>query len=562
MSKIILEEQAAADTPSTNKVAVYPKSDGKLYVKDDAGTETSLTFDPASPGAIGGTTPAAGAFTTIAASGNVTPANLTASKLVATDASKNLVSIEPTVFETGGAQQIDGDKLDIDFSPTNYTPDTTPAEANHADNLAAHLAGIDNALGNWYGVSWNETADSYTRRGSLAGQATGTKPDDALLPIQASMRRCVVSDAGVVQYYLYASDSTKKADGSAADLTGGDGQVMVEIPKFYIRYAYSSPTHSWDISFQPLAGFVAHPAFFKDGAWVDHRYFGAYEGSMYDASATAMVGAADIVTAYTIAAGDLLCSVSGQYPKVNETRADYRTMASQRGAGWRQQDFFLTAAVQLLYLVEYADFDSQTMIGNGRTMFSSGNWTADSVGDGSGYGGYIGQCGYSNADGNATNATDRAAALNISAIDTSQAAYQDYMTYRGIENFFGNVWQWVDGINVNDNIPYACNNPDDFADDTATGYDRLVDVGGNNVTLHNANGYIGALEQLQAGFLPADVTGSDATKICDYYYQDPGWRVVFFGGVAYVALNAGAFCVHARRTSSSDNVDVGGRICY
>jgi hypothetical protein len=47
----------------------------------------------------------------------------------------------------GGADEVDGDKLDIDFTPANYTPDTTPAEADHVDQLSAHLAGIDTALG-------------------------------------------------------------------------------------------------------------------------------------------------------------------------------------------------------------------------------------------------------------------------------------------------------------------------------------------------------------------------------------------------------------------------------
>jgi len=42
MSRIILEEQAAADTPSANKVVVYPKAGGGLYKKDDAGVETRL----------------------------------------------------------------------------------------------------------------------------------------------------------------------------------------------------------------------------------------------------------------------------------------------------------------------------------------------------------------------------------------------------------------------------------------------------------------------------------------------------------------------------------------
>lgn len=47
---------------------------------------------------------------------------------------------------TGGSDEIDGDKLDIDFTPSNYTPATTPSEADNVDNLTAHLYGIDQAL--------------------------------------------------------------------------------------------------------------------------------------------------------------------------------------------------------------------------------------------------------------------------------------------------------------------------------------------------------------------------------------------------------------------------------
>ena len=48
---------------------------------------------------------------------------------------------------TGGLDQVDGDKLDIDWNPSNYTPDTTPAEADSNDNLTAHLYGVDQAIG-------------------------------------------------------------------------------------------------------------------------------------------------------------------------------------------------------------------------------------------------------------------------------------------------------------------------------------------------------------------------------------------------------------------------------
>jgi len=42
MSRIILEEQAAPGTPSTDKIAIYPKAGGGIYKKDDAGVEVRL----------------------------------------------------------------------------------------------------------------------------------------------------------------------------------------------------------------------------------------------------------------------------------------------------------------------------------------------------------------------------------------------------------------------------------------------------------------------------------------------------------------------------------------
>jgi len=131
------------------------------------------------------------------------------------------------------------------------------------------------------GVTWNESADTYARTGLLAGVAVGSSPGDPALPLQSRMRRCILSDAGVVQYYLQSNDSTKKADGTASDLTGADGQVMVEIPAFWLRYSYTGTTHRWDISPYPIAGFTLHPAFMKNGVAVSNRYMSAYEGVLY-----------------------------------------------------------------------------------------------------------------------------------------------------------------------------------------------------------------------------------------------------------------------------------------
>ena len=207
-----------------------------------------------------------------------------------------------------------------------------------------------------YGVSWDESNSSptLTRTGNLAGITAASSPGNAFLPIQRLMRRVILSDAGVVQYYLCSTDSTKKEDcATASDIVGGDGQVMVQIPKFYYKYTYVGTTHRWDISLVSLSGFEAHPAFYKDGAWVDYRYIGAYEGVGWDNSAGAYIDNDNVAatgwSGTTIdLANDKLGSVSGFNPVTDETRADFRAIALNRGAGWRQLDFYLNSAVQVL----------------------------------------------------------------------------------------------------------------------------------------------------------------------------------------------------------------------
>jgi len=435
-----------------------------------------------------------------------------------------------------------------DAATKKYVDDNAGGDV--VDDLSPQLGGDLDGGGNTiynaiiahsYGVSWDESqaTGGYTRTGNLAGLATGQTLSDALLPIQASMRRCILNDDGGVEYYLGATDSTKREDGViASDLTGADGQVMVQIPKFYYKYSYSGTTHTWEISLLPMDGFSVHPAFIKNGEVVDYRYIGAYEGIGWDDSVSAYIDNTNVAatgwSGTTIdLANDILSSVSGKNPITDETRAEFRTIAANRGTGWRQQDFDLTSAIQLLYITEYADWNSQSMIGMGRTEISGGTWTKDS---------YIGVTGKSNSDGNGTNSVGG---------NTNDA----YMTYRGIENFFGNVYKWVDGININDNVPYVCNTDTDFADDTTTGYTAL------GITLLASNDFVITLEQTARGFLPASVGGSSSTYLTDYYYQEAGWRVAQFGGHAIDGAGAGVVYWFLGDSSSVDYAFISGRLC-
>ena len=498
-------------------------------------------------------------------------------------------------------------------------------ESTHVDggideiDTALDVKALANVL--YYGVSWDESKalGGYTRRGTLVGFPTGFSPCDALIPIQARMRRCVMNDAGVVQYYLCPTDSTKKSDGiTASVLTGADGQVMVEIPKFYHKYSYAGTTHTHDISFYPLDGYTVHNAFVKNGVEVDYRYIGAYESVLYDTSASRYAnglhlpedasykisfldngGSPDTITSdsnthaftnieagdiivvsasaandgtyivvsstdtvitlatgslsattandpciiqtqrdWTSATGDVLSSVSGKAPMNYGTRANFRAAAATRGTGWRQQDFDLVSAIQLLYLVEYADWNSQSMIGNGLTDWTAA-WPAWNNHN------PIETTGNSNGDGNAT--------ANTSGGD---GVVGSYMSYRGIENFFGHLWTWVDGINFTDRVPWVSNTDMQFADDTTTNYTSL------GVTLATSNEYVVTLEQIARGFLAASVTGSGSTYVTDYYYQNTGWRVVRLGGSANEALEAGVALWALSNLTSDLHLSISGRLAF
>jgi hypothetical protein len=493
-------------------------------------TATAFT-EGSNDGVLNGTSP----VTIVAAPAASTRRVIKSITIMNRDTTPVVVTIN--LVSAGGTRQIAKVTLAVgDTFTLDGTYDNTGA-------LKTKVAGMDVLLSGteYYGVTWNESTDVYTRTGTLAGVAVGSSPGNYLLPIQRLMRRCVVNDAGIRQYYLSPTDSTKREDGSSANLTGTDGQVMVEIPAFYERYSYAANTHCPDISLYPLTGFSLHPAFMKNGVQVPYRYCGAYEGVLYDTSGAAYTdGGAGQTKDFTATTGDKLSSVSGKLSVTNGTRANFRAIAANRGVGWRQLDFYLMSAIQLLYLVEYASFNSQTMIGVG--ISNVADWAA--------YNNYypIAPSGNSNAIGNASGNTAGATACATEATK--------YLSYRGIENWFGHVWKWVDGFNINNNIPYVSNTDTQFADNTVSNYTPL------GVTLGNANGWQATLAQIAAGFLPLTVGASSSTKITDYYYRDAGWRVMLFGGTAADGASDGGFSYYLAYASGGADSNIGGRLCF
>ena len=150
-----------------------------------------------------------------------------------------------------------------------------------------------------YGISWDYATDTYIR--------TGAK---GYTSIQSKMRRCVVKPDGSVNYYLHPDNSNFKEDGTPSNLTGADGNVMVEIPKHYIKVETVGNIDSLSISLTQEPGYVLDPSFMKWNGTamveVPYRYFRAYEGFVR---------------------GGKLLSVSGVTPTRSQTIATFRTQA-------------------------------------------------------------------------------------------------------------------------------------------------------------------------------------------------------------------------------------------
>jgi hypothetical protein len=383
--------------------------------------------------------------------------------------------------------------------------------------------------------SWNSaTASPAAASVNPYGAGLGTTN------IHQRMRRCIVRDDGVVAYYLDPLDSTKKEDGSNAVLTGADGQVMVEIPAFYAQRVKVGTVTTWSVAEVPLPGFELHPAFVRDGAVVPFRYIGAYDACYYDASATAYASGFNLEALTVDTVADKLASVSGVYPVVGITRATARSLAANRGTGWRLADFWLIQAIQMLYLVEHQTYNSQSVLGAGNTngtYVASSAVQADSPHT---------VAGASNVWGN--NSTDGTQPSAGAKPGTA------YMSYRGIENLFGNCWTWIDGFNINDNQAFVSNNRADFTDDTSTNYQSL------GAAMPATNGYPINHQDIDHAWLPSAVGGSSTTYWTDYYFQNPGWRVARFGGNAIDGGSAGAFCWNLPIASSTQTRTIGARL--
>ena len=401
----------------------------------------------------------------------------------------------------------------------------------------------------------------------LAGAANLSKGSDFdKFTMFGGRKRCNVADDGsIVAWY---GDADYKEDGSM-------GQVMVYQPKFYylvcpVEYdpidtgiGYHLRKANYYVSEKPRAGFRLHPAFYDaSGNEIDYFLTSAYEGSIYDASASAYL----LNDEQVMNTGeDKFSSIAGARPasgsSQNLTRPNIEAMAQNRGTNWHGDLIKQVSAEQMLMIIEMGMMNLQTAIAQGVVSLP---WTTGSDTTSS----YAAATGSTASLGNGTGRAEKTTTYEGGVAKEYTVDGKTSVCWRGKENFWGNIWKFVYGINIWGNgkmgggQPYICS---DFSFAESKNSGNYEPAG---FTVTNANGYISAMGYSTACdwlFIASECLGNSSLPVGDYTYITinlNGYRIARLGGYWGGGGTAGGFCWYLDSGVGSRSRSIGGRLVY
>ena len=295
--------------------------------------------------------------------------------------------------------------------------------------------------------------------------------------------------------------------GMVRSIDSAAGEV-VAIPKFYYKLGYKTGTTGMKIQISMIQhdGFLCSPAHMDRGDGAGERdvvYVGRYH----------------CVSGYK--------STTGSAPLASITRATARSGIHNLGSKIWQWDYATLVTIWLLYLVEFANWNSQTCIGYG--------------------------C--SDSDSKQNNGLTDSMTYHTGTTKSNRTTY-GHMQYRHIEDLWGNVLDWCDGIYFNGTNIYCIKNPSNFSD-SANG----VNVGTRPTSSRFITAWnVPSTEGYEYAIYPTIVSGSDSTYICDYCDYASGAVVLCVGGYYTQVLYHGLFCLVGYYGASSSNVSIGSRL--
>ena len=375
----------------------------------------------------------------------------------------------------------------------------SPAPTNIVGNTSCYAQFATGAptatdASNAYGVEWDysQSGTTLTRLGRAASFAdpvpatsltgAGSSPFDNVMP-WAGMKKYNVIDGAIA----YSEDDEGFSE--------TDYDTVVYIPEFYYTAIKDEANNKWMWAISPTEqeGYVLHPG--------SGRYIGRYHTS------------GDSTEVFT---------KPGVVPLVKTSRTNFRTYSHAKGSNWWMIDIATWSALQLLYLIEFADFNSQNKLGKG-------------------YGSNSQVCG----------ASDGAAYHTVNGGNT-------YNQYRWVEQPFGRCYDWVDGFVASSRNCYVGTNNANFTDSTSS-------LSSSGVTLPSSN-YItgfGYSKKHPWAFLPDTASGGSATTyVADYVGSNSGTNALYVGGNYNSNDNYGFFYFDADNSASVTDGVIGSRLLY
>lgn len=401
----------------------------------------------------------------------------------------------------------------------------------------------------------------------LAGAANLTPGSDFdKFSMYGGRRKCNVADDGTINAWY--GDDNYTEDGS-------NGQVMVYQPKFYylvcpVEYdpidtgiGYHLRKANYYVCEKPRAGFRLHPAFYDaSGNEIDYFLTSAYEGSIYDASASAYL----LNDEQVMNTGeDKFSSIAGARPasgsSQNLTRPNIEAMAQNRGTNWHGDLIKQVSAEQMLMIIEMGMMNLQTAIAQGVVglPYTTGDDTTSS---------YAAATGSTAVLGNGTGRAEKTTTYEGGVAKEYTVDGKTSVCWRGKENFWGNIWKFVYGINIWGNgkmgggQPYICS---DFSFAESKNSGNYEPAG---FTVTNANGYISAMGYSTACdwlFIASEYLGNSSLPVGDYTYVTVnlnGYRIALLGGYWNSGGNAGGFYWYLVNGVGSRYRYIGGRLVY
>ena len=437
---------------------------------------------------------------------------------------------------------------DKTFASVDARIEELEADVDSIETTRGHVYGIRRKITNNSSSAWERLFDSVGKIANATKNGGTVQNDfDSLAP-WSDIKSCNY-DLTTKKINAWFGDANFKFDGT-------NGDVFTHVPKTYWKIYQENDYDYVLLADYPKAGFME----------VDGFFVGRYNGS--------------------VANDGLLHTYSGLVPTTGKNINQFRTLANALGDKFSQLDWRYFV-LQMIYLVEYANYNSQSMLGNGiisrknlKTIVAENNTNRVIIGSSSGY--YVGQI---IRIGTSDGGTQIADARKITAIEPYEAdgitgvaitfdgaavniAVDNFVCtmaqitgqcdalgmksgclnndgyhsviYRGVENLFANIWQWVDGINIISGKFYICKDHALYASDTTENYKELS---------YRALGSEGYAKELDLDpdepffRFPKAVGGGTSTYMADYYYNN---AASVAEGAKRVALVGGGFDYGAR----------------